>query len=170
MPFVKISDPKIIDLAAWHQVINVVNQHTDSINAITNNFGVQSPGQVDWNSDNNVVHEYNPGTEKVLYGRFTIDTATASYKNNKQFFYGTIPFVDDYTTVFSERPIVTATIQFGHSDIDALMATNHNPIVTLFAVTPEGFSYRVTRATSTPNNPVPLTGKFYISWQALGPK
>ena len=38
MAYIKISDPNIIDLSAWHQVINVVNQHSDSITAITNNF------------------------------------------------------------------------------------------------------------------------------------
>ena len=39
MSYVKISDPAVIDLAAWHQVISVVNQHSDTITAITNNFG-----------------------------------------------------------------------------------------------------------------------------------
>ena len=38
MAYVKISDPNIIDIAAWQQMVNVVNQHTDSITAITNNF------------------------------------------------------------------------------------------------------------------------------------
>lgn len=172
MPFVKISDPNIIDLAAWHQVINVINQHTDSINAITNNFGIQSSpgGSVDWNGDNDVVHEYNAGTEKILYGRFKIDTATASEINNEQIFHGTIPFVDDATSVFSARPIVTATIQFGHANINALDDTNHNAILNLFAVTAEKFEYRVTRATSSSTTPQPLTGYFYISWQAIGPK
>ena len=39
MPYVKISDPSIIDLAAWHNVITVVNQHDDLLTAITNNYG-----------------------------------------------------------------------------------------------------------------------------------
>lgn len=172
MPFVKISDPNIIDLAAWHQVINVVNQHTDSINAITNNFGVQGSGTVDWNADNDVAHEFSSGPQKMLYGRTKINTADASYVHNKQIFYGDIPFVDSTsgTTAFSAKPVVTATLQFGHTSINALDDTNHNPIVTIFAVTESQFSFRVTRATSTNSTPVPLTGYFYLNWHAMGPK
>jgi hypothetical protein len=173
MPFVKISDPNIVDLAAWQQVINVVNQHTDSINAITNNFGVSASasGPVDWNADNDVVHEYNSGTEKLLYGRFKINTVdNDSNINDGQIFYGTINFIDDGTTAFSARPIVTATMQFGHADIAALDDRNHNIICNIFAVTDSKFEYRVTRATSTDAEPDPLTGFFYISWQAIGPK
>lgn len=174
MPFVKISDPNIIDLAAWQQVINVVNQHTDSINAITNNFGVKASAgaTVDWNGDNDVVHEFNPGTEKILYGRFKIDVATANApaEYEDQLIHGTIEFVDDGTTVFSGRPIITATIQFGHSTINNLQDKNYNAIVHIFAVTAEKFEYRISRAIINETNPDELTGSFYISWQAIGPK
>jgi len=172
MAFVKISDPNIIDLAAWHQVINVVNQHTDSINAITNNFGVQGSTSVDWNSDNDVTHEFSSGPQKMLYGRTKINTASASYKHNKQFFYGEISFAPSGsgTTAFSAKPVITGTIQFGHANIDALDDTDHNIIVTIFAVTESKFSYRVTRATSTGTTPAALTGYFYLNWHAMGPK
>lgn len=171
MPFVKISDPNIIDLAAWHQVINVVNQHTDSINSITNNFGVQGSGTVDWSADS-AVHEYNPGAQKLLYGRTKIDTASASYINNKQIFYGEISFIDSIsgTTAFSARPIVAGTIQFGHNSIALLDDKNHNIIFNLFAVTDSKFEFRVTRAISTEENPEELIGSFYLNWQAIGPK
>lgn len=172
MPFVKISDPNIIDLAAWQQVINVVNQHTDSINAITNNFGVQaaSPATLDWNGDNDVVHEYNQGTEKILYGRFKASMTTNTSFYNDQMIVGTVPFVDDATTVFSARPIVTATLQFGHSSINSLDDKNYNAILHIFAVTAEKFEYRISRAAIKTTNPDELTGNFYISWQAIGPK
>lgn len=174
MPFVKISDPNIIDLAAWQQVINVVNQHTDSINAITNNFGVSASatGPVDWNGDNDVVHEFNSGTEKILYGRFKVDMATVSAppEFEDQLVNGTIPFVDDGTTVFSARPIVNATVQFGHDSINKLQDKNYNAIVHVFAVTSEKFEYRISRAVIKETNPEELTGSFYISWQAIGPK
>jgi hypothetical protein len=172
MPFVKISDPNIIDLAAWQQVINVVNQHTDSINAITNNFGVSASasGPVDWNGDNDVVHEFNSGTEKILYGRFKITIATDATDYNDQLVHGTIPFVDDGTTVFSARPIVNATVQFGHNSYNNLDDTNYNAIVHIFAVTAEKFEYRISRALINQVNPEELTGSFYISWQAIGPK
>ena len=172
MPFVKISDPNIIDLAAWQQVINVVNQHTDSINAITNNFGVSASasGPVDWNGDNDVVHEFNSGTEKILYGRFKITIANDATEYNDQMVHGTISFVDDGTTVFSARPIVNATVQFGHSTFSALDDSNYNAIVHVFAVTAEKFEYRISRALINQTNPDELTGSFYISWQAIGPK
>ena len=172
MPFVKISDPNIIDLAAWQQVINVVNQHTDSINAITNNFGVSASatGPIDWNSDNDVVHEFNSGTEKILYGRFKITIATDATDYNDQLVHGTIPFVDDGTTVFSARPIVNATVQFGHNSYNNLDDTNYNAIVHIFAVTAEKFEYRISRALINQVSPEELTGSFYISWQAIGPK
>lgn len=172
MPYVKISDPNIIDLSAWHQVVNVVNQHSDSINAITNNFGVQGTGIPNWNGDNNLSHEYSLGSQKMLYGREKLDTTVMSYKNNKQYFYGDIAYADSVTgtTAFAARPIVTATIQFGHNSIDDLLGTNHNPIVTIFNVTQSQFSFRVTRATSTASSPNPLTGYFYLNWTAIGPK
>jgi hypothetical protein len=172
MPYVKISDPNIIDVAAWHQVINVVNQHSDSINAMTNNFGVQGSGTVSWNSDNDTVHEYTPGSQKMLYGRTKLDTSVMEEINNNQIFYGTVTFEDQIsgTGSFSSRPIITGTLQFGHSSIEALDDTNHNAVFNLFAVTKDGFSFRVTRATSTSAAPSKLTGSFYLCWNALGPK
>lgn len=172
MPYVKISDPNIIDLGAWQQVINVVNQHSDSISSITNNFGVQGSGTVDWNGDNDVVHEYNPGPQKMLYGTTKIDTADAASNTGDQIFYGDISFIDGVsgTTAFSAKPIVTGTIRFGHSSFGALDDTNHNIIFNVFHVTDSQFSFRVTRATSTNADPDPLTGYFYLNWQATGPK
>jgi len=173
MPFVKISDPNIIDLAAWHQVINVVNQHTDSINSITNNFGVQGSGTVDWNSDANVVHEYNPGPQKMLYGREKIVVGDATDLYGNQIVYGDISFVDGTsgTTAFSARPIVTGTIQFGHSSITALDDTLHNIVFNIYAVTSDKFSFRITRANSTnTTNKLNANSSFYLNWQATGPK
>lgn len=171
MPFVKISDPNIIDLAAWHQVINVVNQHTDSINSITNNFGVQGSGTVDWNSDSNVVHEYNPGPQKMLYGREKIVVSESLDLYSNQIIYGDISFIDGVsgTTAFSARPIITGTIQFGHTTIDALDDTSHNIVFNIYGVTMEKFSFRITKANST-NTSNKLSGTFYLNWQATGPK
>lgn len=175
MPYVKISDPNIIDLSAWHQVVNVVNQHSDSINNLTNNFGVQGSGVVDWNGASDIVHEYSLGPQKILYGRKDIQTSgtsKASNINNDQIFYGEIEFADGTsgTTAFSSRPIVTASIQFGHSDINLLDDKNHNIVFNLWGVTESKFGFRVTRATSTEAVPSPLTGHFYLNWTAIGPK
>jgi hypothetical protein len=171
MPYVKISDPNIIDLGAWQQVINVVNQHSDSINSITNNFGVQGSGTVDWNADSNIVHEYNPGNQKILYGRTKVVVADASDLNTNQVVYGDVSFADASTgtTAFSARPVMAGALQFGHTSIGALSTTSHNIVFNIFHVTESQFSFRITLAnsTSTTNK---ITGTFYLNWQATGPK
>jgi len=171
MPYVKISDPNIIDLGAWQQVINVVNQHSDSINSITNNFGVQGSGTVDWNSNSNIVHEYNPGSQKILYGRTKIVVADASDLNTNQVVYGDVSFADALTgtTAFSARPVMTGALQFGHTSIEALSVTSHNIVFNIFHVTESQFSFRITLANSTPTANK-ITGTFYLNWQATGPK
>lgn len=174
MPYVKISDPNVIDLAAWHQVINVVNQHSDSISSITNNLGGESPEAVDWTEANDFVHKFDPGSQMVLYGRTKLATAEMSYTDpDKQIFYGTINFNANEGTSFGAKPIITGTIQFGSTDINQLDDTNHNVIFNIFNVTTSSFSYRVTRAISEPGEPSPppiLTGYFYLNWVATGSK
>jgi len=171
MPYVKISDPNIIDLGAWQQVVNVVNQHSDSINSITNNFGVQGSGTVDWNGDSNVVHEYNPGAQKILYGRTKVVVADASDLNTNQIVYGDISFIDGVsgTTAFSAKPIITGALQFGHVTIGALSTTSHNIVFNIFNATASKFSFRITLANSTPTANK-ISGTFYLNWHAIGPK
>ena len=167
MPYVKISDPNIIDLAAWHQLINVINQHSDSINTITNNFGTTGTGTPDWNAEDAVGHEYTPGSEKILYGRtkvyFTGDNAALV---NGNIYHGTIDYGDNVTgaTSFSARPIVTATIQFGNTDFSS---SDHDIVLTVYNVNKDTFSFRLNRANTSP---AALTGACYINWQAIGPK
>ena len=86
MAYVKISDPNIIDLAAWHQLINVVNQHSDSITAITNNFG--TAGNVDWTSSA-YSHQYDPGSQAIIFGRAT---STSSDTPSSNIYYNTISY------------------------------------------------------------------------------
>ena len=38
MSYIKISDPAIMDLAGIHQIINVVNQHSDYLNVLEINL------------------------------------------------------------------------------------------------------------------------------------
>jgi hypothetical protein len=174
MPYVKISDPNVIDLAAWHQVINVVNQHSDSISSITNNLGGESLENIDWNGENNFVNQFDPGAQKILYGRNKLDTnVLSSTEADDQIFYGDIPFDVNGASAFAAKPIVTATIQFGHASIGALDDKSHDIIFNIFAVTEQKFSFRVTRAISKPggvNPPAKLTGFFYLNWSATGPK
>jgi hypothetical protein len=163
MPYVKISDPNIIDLAAWHQVINVINQHSDSINSITNSFGVQGTGLIDWNADTDGVHEFTVGPEKILYGRTKVDMATASSTTGQKILYGSIDFGDNVSgaTTFAAKPIVIATIQVG----TVPDTTVSNIILSIYGITQDKFNFRATRSTNTAFP----SGTFYINWQAIGP-
>lgn len=173
MPYIKISDPNTIDLASWQQVVNVVNQHSDSINAITNNFGVQSSGVVNWNggkTDPDFTYEYDPGSQKMIYGRTLIDTTTTDSTSGDHMFYTDIFFENTAsgTAAFAARPIITATARFGNEDETS--TTNANVIVTVIDVTEEKFSVRLVNALSTTLKPVKLTSFFYVNWIAVGPK
>lgn len=179
MPYIKISDPNIIDLAAWHQVINVVNQHSDSITAITNNFGAEGTGYTDWNGSLDVAQQYDPGSQKIIFGRSRIDTRAGgdSYTPaNKHMYYATINMVDNSTgtTAFSAKPIITVTAQFGSTNT-VPPTTNANIACTVINVLEDKFTVRLvdTRSYSegTTSKPVvPLTSYFNLSWMAIGPK
>jgi len=179
MPYVKISDPQVIDLAAWHQVINVVNQHSDSISSITNNLGGALPEAIDFNGEGDFVNSFDPGAQKILYGRTKLNIADLSPVDDfDQIYYGTIDFAENGQSSFGARPIITASIQFGHSSIGALQEKNYDVIFNIFAVTKENFSFRINRAIAEPNetnpdrrtDPIPTNSSFYLNWSATGPK
>lgn len=180
MPYVKISDPQVIDLAAWHQIINVVNQHSDSISSITNNLGGSLPEVIDFNGENDFVNQFDPGAQKILYGRtkLTIQDLSPVPDTNNQIYYGTIAFAENGQESFGARPILTAAIQFGHANITALNDNNYDLIFNVFAVTKDNFSFRINRAIATPAetnpskrpNPIPTNSSFYLNWSATGPK
>jgi len=171
MPYIKISDPNTIDLASWQQVINVVNQHSDSINSISNNFGVRNTSEPNWNggsSSPDFSYEYDPSSQKIIYGRTKIDTDTALSSTGDHMFYADISYAAGGASSFAARPIVTATALFGNTDETS--TTNTNTIVTVIDATEEKFSVRVVNSRSTTSNPIPLTSFFYINWIAIGPK
>jgi hypothetical protein len=171
MPYIKISDPNTIDLASWQQVVNVVNQHSDSINSITNNFGVQNTNSPEWNggsSSPDFSYEYEPSSQKILYGRTKIDTATALSTAGDHMFYANISFAGGGAAAFAARPIVTATARFGNQDETS--TTNANIVVTVIDSTEDSFFVRLVNARSTTGTPIALTSYFYINWIAIGPK
>jgi hypothetical protein len=173
MAYIKISDPNVIDLAAWQQVINVVNQHSDSISAITNNFGSQGTGETNWNTGTDISHEYDPGSQKVVYGKNKFDPASdeidfeVAANNAKYIYHGNVVFADEVSgaSSFDATPIVTATISLTQS-----VTANVNIILTVTQVTQDGFKYRVTNSRSTSAVGIPIVGAFFINWMAIGPK
>jgi hypothetical protein len=174
MSYIKISDPNVIDLAAWQQVINVVNQHSDSITAITNNFGSQGTGETNWNGTTDLSHEYDPGSQKILYGKNKFITAEGdallSDDNKKHVYYGSVTFADEVSGAisFDATPIVTTSLQFSNQ---TTTMTGANIVLTIQTVNEAGFTYRVTDSRSTKTAGVPITAtQFYINWMAIGPK
>jgi len=176
MPYIKISDPNIIDLAAWQQVINVVNQHSDSLTAITNNFGAQAAGVSDWNGAADIVHEFDPGSQKILYGKTKVDSTMGSVSSGHML-YLEIDMTPGSSgaAAFSGKPIITATATFGSTD-NPPTANNvrESVICTVSAVSVDKFIIRLVNSRSTLTTPVPLFTSpnqyFYISWMAIGPK
>jgi hypothetical protein len=184
MPYVKISDPNIIDLSAWQQVINVVNQHSDTLSAITNNFGLQGSGVTNWNGETEIYEEFNAGSQKILYGKFRIDTRSGDNKdsstNNDRMFYQTITFDNEIvgTASFAAKPVVTVTPALLASVIDGTAPTIRNTglVCTVIGITQFGFTVRVIKTrefieeqNSSPDNPKPVAF-FDINWIAIGPK
>jgi len=176
MPYIKISDPNIIDLSAWHQVINVVNQHSDSITSITNNFGAKGTGYTEWNNNVDIVQQYDPGSLQILFGKTRISTALdgSSFSDGKHMFYETVNFAPQDTglTTFSGKPIITATVQLESASVNV---NNTNVICSVQAVTDQSFVIRVVDSRSysdgtTAKPRLPLTSYFNVNWIAIGPK
>lgn len=176
MPYIKISDPNIIDLAAWQQVINVVNQHSDSLTAITNNFGAQAAGVSDWNSATDIVHEFDPGSQKILYGKTKVDSTMGSVSDDHMMFLEIdMTPLSSGASAFSAKPVVTATANFGSmANPPTANSVRESVICTTSAVSEDKFIIRIVNSRSTMSTPVPLFTSpsqfFYISWMAIGPK
>lgn len=178
MPYIKISDPNIIDLSAWHQVINVINQHSDSISSITNNFGAQGTGYVDWNtSETDIAAPFDAGSQRIIYGRTKVNNALTSSVSNDHMLYIPVSLIDPVsgTKAFAATPIITVSATFGsQANPPTANGRSESVICTVSAVKPDQFIIRVVNARSTPSTPVPLfTGdnqSFHISWIAIGPK
>jgi hypothetical protein len=174
MAYVTISDPNIIDLTAWHEVINVVNQHSNTLSAITDNFGATSTASVGWNTSSDLAVSFVMGSQKIVYGRTRVDFSgddVALNRNNKNLFYGTISFAGDTgSSGFQAKPIITTTVQYGSAEIATTTDATANTTCTIFAVTNDGFSFRVMNPRSVQGTPIPLTGHLYINWTAIGPK
>lgn len=161
MAYVKISDPNIIDLAAWHQVVNVVNQHSDSINNLTNNFGTSSV--IDWTASP-LTHQYDPGSQAIVFGKASGYTPNNS--GSPSVYYGNVAFADVQTGTnsFSAAPVVTATIWTGNAS--TVSTTLDDLIINVYNVTSTGFSYRLYRTGSTKT----VSGTVYVNWIAIGPR
>lgn len=178
MGYVKISDPNILDIAAWQQLINVVNQHSDSITALTNSFNGTSGAATDWASTT-WSHVWDPGSQAIVYGKikFTIGTggvvsapaSGVSFASSPDIYYGDASFSDpNISSVFqfSSAPAVTATIVTANaSGSTGYPTANTAAIVTVSNITTSGFSWRVSNASTQK-----LSGQITVYWTAIGPR
>jgi len=165
MAYVKITDPNIIDISSWQQVINVINQHTDSITAITNNFNGAGSAPTDWTA-NTWSHVFDPGSQALVYGKIQADISTLTAEAGV--YWGTGSFSDTAISSafsFSSIPIVTATLYSGHPSTGNVSATNKQVVVSVYDITTAGFKWRISSTSSTAP-----TGKLYIMWTAIGPR
>lgn len=174
MAYVTISDPNIIDLSAWHEVINVVNQHSNTLSALTDNFGASSSVATGWNTSTNLAVSFVMGSQKIVYGRKRVDFSgdnVALDLHSKNLFYGDIAFAGETgSSGFGAKPIITTTVQYGNTEIGTTTDATANTTCTIFGVTNDGFSFRVMNPRSVQGNVIPLTGHLYINWTAIGPK
>ena len=156
MPYVKIPDPSIIDLAAWNQVISVVNQHSDSIAALTNDFGTNY--EPVWDTDDNYSVQFDATSQKIVYGRAMLKSTDTNL--NEKTWYEAVTF----SSPFSNIPIVTATVLLGNSE-GVTAGKYPESIVAVYRVNADGFNYRVRL-----NEPLLADKNIWINWMAIGPR
>lgn len=160
MAFIKISDPNIIDLAAWHQVINVVNQHSESITSITNTTGVSwNPSYED---DGGWKTVFDIGNQKIQYGKAKMTSTTnlnTSTTALKYMYEETVTF----STPFSATPMVTVTNTSSNTEGNTYAS---NIIATVSNISSTSFKIKIVTPTLEA-----FTGSWniFINWVAIGP-
>lgn len=176
MAYVKISDPNIIDLNAIHNIINVVNQHSDTLNTLTNNFGANNntSSSADYAAAA-TRHLFDSANQMVLYGRdyFSVaDNSHASTTPAGLIYFKTIKFSDNGVTLppfTTAAPLVYITTHTGNtSSTSGYSTTFADCIAHVYNITASQFNVRL----FFPDNTTSITGsqKIYINWMAIGPK
>jgi hypothetical protein len=161
MAYIKISDPKIIDLPTIHQIINVVNQHSDNISAITNNFGSIYSGTN--TSGATTQSQFDISSQQIMYGQTAISKAKGA--------------VADLTTYWKYTQAVNITVPFtGVPYIIAQVSTDYTGvvnyqdlIVNVANVTQNSFNLVLRHAALNKVDWL-AANTVYVNWIALGHK
>lgn len=137
MAYVKISDPAIVDLATMQQIISVVNNHTEYLNALVNKFGATY--NPDWTADD-VQANFDIATSSVIYGKASLspdddDTTPGGTK----YYHKAVTF--DTGISFAEIPNVILT----HNNTDGDVHGQLDVVVSLHNCTTTGFTLRAFR-------------------------
>lgn len=137
MAYVKISDPAIVDLSTMQQIISVVNNHTEYLNALVNKFGATY--NPDWTASD-VQANFDIATSSVIYGKASLspdddDTTPGGTK----YYHKAVTF--DTGISFAEIPNVILT----HNNTDGDVHGQLDIIVSLHNCTTTGFTLRAYR-------------------------
>jgi hypothetical protein len=161
MSYVKISDAAIMDLAGVQQIINVVNQHSDLLNALINRFGtIVTP---DWTSES-AEAIYDPATHNIAFGKAAIKSADeADAPIGKKYYYKLIPFSAGVS--FSSPPFITLALDNSQGSLSGQL----DFILSVTDVTTTDFTIRAARS-GFYNNKQTIDNQIQINWIALGPR
>lgn len=163
MPHVKITNPDIIDLAAWQQVINVVNTHDDQLTQLTNNFGLAySPS----GPSDNWTTPYDSGSQIIIYGRAKLDSSDSNTTQTTGIDagFGAMTILEktiSFNQTFSSNPIVTATPIVGGAGSSGYNQ-RYDAVVTIESITTTEFIVRIAN--------LPSGTYCQFNWIAIGPK
>lgn len=168
MAYVKISDPKIIDLSTVHQIINVVNQHSDNITALTNNFGSVYTGSAGITSGNSTEYQYDISSQQVIYGKTKIDSTVTTWttvtSGGKTYGYFSVP-VTFAGQPFSAAPIVLTNLNLSTTSNPNLL----NLVTWAGSVSTSSFNINL-RSIGNDVNTWLGSSTPYVNWIAIGPK
>lgn len=159
MAYIKISDPNIIDLPTIHQIINVVNQHSDNISSLTNNFG--SVYNSNPTSGATTQYQFDLASQHIMYGHTKVDADSGTY-DNKGGYDITVPFTGQF---FGNNPFVVVSVRNGatssHTDVIARVTASSTSQVSL----------KVNKISKTGANGTWMgNASVYLDWIAIGSK
>mgnify|MGYP006266645889 CR=1 FL=1 len=173
MGYVKISDPNIIDLNAMHNIINVVNQHSDTLNILTNNYGANNNSSVNYNASD-LSHLFDSGSQMIIYGRALFDSTSnydlltkSSYSPAGYRYYKNVTFSDNTNSVPAftiSTPIVLLTPHTGNTS-SSVSNSFSDLVANVYNVTSTSFNIRMFM-----QEQITGSAKVYINWMAIGPK
>lgn len=161
MAYVKISDPAIVDLGAIQQIISVVNNHTEYLNALVNKFGATNTP--DFNLPD-VQGNFDIATSNVIYGKVTITTDDeGTTSGGIKYYFKEVAF--DTGLSFASIPNVILT----HNNTDGQVGGQLDIVVSIHNCTTTGFTARAYRSrTSGGDNAKEIDANVEINFIAFG--
>lgn len=173
MGFVQISDPNIVDLTAIHNIINVVNQHSNALSQLTNSTGAANNSTVSWGGTD-VQAEFTPASQNIVFGRasFTsaisptsLNTSVSAFGNYKLYTKQVTFAGQNGIAAFSTyTPFVLLTVNTGNTS-GSVSQSFPDAIAHAYNVSSTGFSIRLLLNTAMTSGQA-----VYVNWMAIGPK